>query len=102
MIMVKPAMTYLDLIRQAREPLSPRRSRLPGLSGEFSNDRPPRRRTVFFFFFSFFFFFFFGAQIATAPCSSRSPSIRRAGADFALTYFAMEAARLLDSCDSTS
>ena len=79
MIMVKPAMPYLDLIRQARD-------RFPAplgayqVSGEFSmivaaaqNGWLDRDRAI----------------LESLTC------IRRAGADFVLTYFAMEAARLL-------
>src|ERR1700689_2578612 len=79
MIMVKPAMPYLDIIRQARE-----RFPLPlgayQVSGEFSmmmaainNGWLDRDRTIL--------------ESLTA--------IRRAGADFILTYFAKDAARLL-------
>ena len=79
MIMVKPAMPYLDLVRQARE-------RFPAplgayqVSGEFSmlmaaiqNNWLDRDRAV----------------LESLTC------IRRAGADFVLTYFAKDAARLL-------
>jgi porphobilinogen synthase len=79
MIMVKPAMPYLDIIRQARD-----RFPLPlgayQVSGEFSaltaainNGWLDRDRTIL--------------ESLTA--------IRRAGADFMLTYFAKDAARLL-------
>src|SRR5271157_4422057 len=79
MIMVKPAMPYLDIIREARQ-----RFPLPlgayQVSGEFSmmmaaihNGWLDRDRTIL--------------ESLTA--------IRRAGADFILTYFAKEAARLL-------
>jgi porphobilinogen synthase len=79
MIMVKPAMPYLDIIREARE-----RFPLPlgayQVSGEFSmmmaainNGWLDRDRTIL--------------ESLTA--------IRRAGADFMLTYFAKDAARLL-------
>ena len=79
MIMVKPAMPYLDIIRQARD-----RFDLPlgayQVSGEFSmitaaiqNGWFDRDRAVM--------------ESLTA--------IRRAGADFMLTYFAKDAARLL-------
>lgn len=79
MIMVKPAMPYLDIIRRARE-----RFDLPlaayQVSGEFSmivaaarNGWLDRQRAVL--------------ESLTA--------IRRAGADIILTYFAKEAARLL-------
>jgi porphobilinogen synthase len=79
MIMVKPAMPYLDIIRQARD-----RFPLPlgayQVSGEFSmmmaainNGWLDRDRTIL--------------ESLTA--------IRRAGADFVLTYFAKDAARLL-------
>ncbi len=79
MIMVKPALAYLDIIRDARE-----RFDLPlgayQVSGEFSmmmaainNGWLDRDRTIL--------------ESLTA--------IRRAGADFMLTYFAKDAARLL-------
>jgi porphobilinogen synthase len=79
MIMVKPAMPYLDIIHEAR-----RRFSLPlgayQVSGEFSaltaainNGWLDRDRTIL--------------ESLTA--------IRRAGADFVLTYFAKDAARLL-------
>jgi porphobilinogen synthase len=79
MIMVKPAMPYLDIIREARERFS-----LPlgayQVSGEFSaltaaiqNGWLDRDRTIL----------------------ESLTSIRRAGADFVLTYFAKDAARLL-------
>ena len=79
MIMVKPALAYLDIIREARDRFS-----LPlgayQVSGEFSmmmaainNGWLDRDRTIL--------------ESLTA--------IRRAGADFMLTYFAKEAARLL-------
>jgi porphobilinogen synthase len=79
MIMVKPALAYLDIIREARE-----RFPLPlgayQVSGEFSmmmaavnNGWLDRDRTIL--------------ESLTA--------IRRAGADFILTYFAKDAARLL-------
>jgi porphobilinogen synthase len=79
MIMVKPAMPYLDIIRQARERFS-----MPlgayQVSGEFSmlmaaiqNGWLDRDRAIL--------------ESLTA--------IRRAGADFILTYFAKEATRLL-------
>jgi porphobilinogen synthase len=79
MIMVKPAMPYLDIIRQARDrfdsPLGAYQ-----VSGEFSmlmaaiqNGWLDRDRAIL--------------ESLTA--------IRRAGADFMLTYFAQDAARLL-------
>ncbi|HYL75388.1 MAG TPA: porphobilinogen synthase [Bryobacteraceae bacterium] len=79
MIMVKPAMPYLDVIRQARD-----RFALPlgayQVSGEFSmivaaiqNGWLDRDRAI----------------LESLTC------IRRAGADFVLTYFARDAARLL-------
>jgi porphobilinogen synthase len=79
MIMVKPAMPYLDIIRQARDrfdaPLGAYQ-----VSGEFSmimaaiqNNWLDRDRAIL----------------------ESLTSIRRAGADFMLTYFAKDAARLL-------
>ena len=79
MIMVKPAMPYLDLIRQARD-----RFEVPlgayQVSGEFSmmmaaiqNGWLDRDRAIL----------------------ESLTSIHRAGADFILTYFAKDAARLI-------
>lgn len=79
MIMVKPAMPYLDIIREARNrfevPISAYQ-----VSGEFSmlmaairNGWLDRERAIL----------------------ESLVSIKRAGADFMLTYFAKEAARLL-------
>jgi porphobilinogen synthase len=79
MIMVKPALAYLDILRMARErfdvPLSAYQ-----VSGEFSmimaaaaNGWIDRERVMF----------------------ETLTSIRRAGADFILTYFAKDASRLL-------
>lgn len=79
MIMVKPALAYLDIIREAR-----RRFDVPigayQVSGEFSmiiaaaqNGWLDRERTIL----------------------ESLTSIRRAGADFILTYFAKEAAKLI-------
>jgi len=78
-IMVKPAMPYLDIIREARERF-PTPLGAYQVSGEFSmmmaainNGWLDRDRTIL--------------ESLTA--------IRRAGADFVLTYFAKDAARLL-------
>ena len=79
MIMVKPALAYLDILRMARErfdvPISAYQ-----VSGEFSmimaaaaNGWVDRERIMF----------------------ETLTSIRRAGADFILTYFAKDASRLL-------
>jgi porphobilinogen synthase len=80
MIMVKPAMPYLDIIRQARE-----RFDLPlgayQVSGEFSMIVAAARNGWL--------------DLHRAILESLT-SIRRAGADFTLTYFAREAARLLN------
>jgi porphobilinogen synthase len=79
MIMVKPAMPYLDIIRQARDRFSAPLGAYQ-VSGEFSmlmaaikNGWLDRDRAII--------------ESLTA--------IRRAGADFILTYFAKDAARLL-------
>src|SRR5580704_1508783 len=79
MIMVKPAMPYLDIIREARQRF-PTPLGAYQVSGEFSmmmaaiqNGWLDRDRTIL--------------ESLTA--------IRRAGADFVLTYFAKDAARLL-------
>ena len=80
MIMVKPAMPYLDIIRQARD-----RFDLPlgayQVSGEFSMIVAAARNGWL--------------DLHRAIIESLT-SIRRAGADFTLTYFAREAARLLN------
>jgi len=79
MIMVKPAMAYLDIIRQARDRFSAPLGAYQ-VSGEFSmlmaaiqNGWLDRDRAII--------------ESLTA--------IRRAGADFMLTYFAKDAARML-------
>jgi porphobilinogen synthase len=79
MIMVKPAMPYLDIIRQARDRFSAPLGAYQ-VSGEFSmlmaaiqNGWLDRDRAIM--------------ESLTA--------IRRAGADFMLTYFAKDAARML-------
>ncbi len=79
MIMVKPAMPYLDLIRQARDRFTAPLGAYQ-VSGEFSmlmaaiqKGWLDRDRTI----------------LESLTC------IRRAGADFILTYFAKDAARLL-------
>jgi porphobilinogen synthase len=79
MIMVKPAMPYLDIIRQARDRFTAPLGAYQ-VSGEFSmlmaaiqNGWLDRDRTIL----------------------ESLTSIRRAGADFMLTYFAKDAARLL-------
>jgi porphobilinogen synthase len=79
MIMVKPALPYLDLIRQARD-----RFDVPiaayQVSGEFSMIVAAARN---------------GWIDQTRAMLESLVSIRRAGADFVLTYFAKDAARLL-------
>ena len=77
--MVKPAMPYLDLIRQARD-----RFDLPiaayQVSGEFSMIMAAARN---------------GWIDRERAMLESLTSIRRAGADVILTYFAKDAARLL-------
>jgi porphobilinogen synthase len=79
MIMIKPALPYLDLIRQARD-----RFEVPiaayQVSGEFSMIAAAARN---------------GWIDRTRAMMESLTSIRRAGADFILTYFAKDAARLL-------
>jgi len=79
MIMIKPALPYLDLIRQARD-----RFEVPiaayQVSGEFSMIVAAARN---------------GWIDRTRAMIESLTSIRRAGADFVLTYFAKDAARLL-------
>ena len=79
MIMVKPAMPYLDIIRQARD-----RFQAPlgayQVSGEFSMLMAAIER---------------GWLDRDRAILESLTSIRRAGADFVLTYFAQDAARLL-------
>jgi porphobilinogen synthase len=79
MIMVKPALSYLDIIRRARE-----RWDIPiaayQVSGEFSMIMAAARN---------------GWIDRNRIMMETLTSIRRAGADFILTYFAKDAARLL-------
>jgi porphobilinogen synthase len=79
MIMVKPALSYLDIIRRARE-----RWDIPiaayQVSGEFSMIMAAARN---------------GWIDRERVMMETLTSIRRAGADFILTYFAKDAARLL-------
>jgi porphobilinogen synthase len=79
MIMVKPAMPYLDLVYQARE-----RFEVPlgayQVSGEFAMIMAAARN---------------GWIDCERAMMESLTSIRRAGADFVLTYFAKPAARLL-------
>jgi len=79
MLMVKPAMPYLDVIRAARE-----RYHVPlgayQVSGEFSMIVAAARN---------------GWLDLDRAMMESLTSIRRAGADFILTYFAMDAARAL-------
>jgi porphobilinogen synthase len=79
MIMIKPALPYLDLIRQARDrfdvPLAAYQ-----VSGEFSMIVAAARN---------------GWIDRERAMLESLTSIRRAGADFILTYFARDAARLL-------
>jgi porphobilinogen synthase len=79
MLMVKPAMPYLDLIRQARD-----RFEVPigayQVSGEFSMIMAAAQRG---------WLDLDRAMMESLTC------IRRAGADIILTYFAKDAARAL-------
>jgi porphobilinogen synthase len=79
MLMVKPAMPYLDLIRMARD-----RFPVPigayQVSGEFSMIMAAAQR---------------GWLDLDRAILESLMSIRRAGADIILTYFAREAAKLL-------
>ena len=79
MIMVKPAMPYLDILRQARERFSVPLSAYQ-VSGEFSMIMAAARN---------------GWLDLDRAILESLTSIRRAGADFILTYFAKPAARLL-------
>lgn len=79
MIMVKPAMPYLDIIREARDrynvPISAYQ-----VSGEYSMIMAAANNGWI--------------DLDRAMIESLT-SIRRAGADFVMTYFAIPAARLL-------
>ncbi|HME10106.1 MAG TPA: porphobilinogen synthase [Bryobacteraceae bacterium] len=79
MIMVKPAMPYLDIIRQARERFAAPLGAYQ-VSGEFSMLMAAIER---------------GWLDHDRTILESLTSIRRAGADFVLTYFAPAAARLL-------
>ncbi len=79
MIMVKPAMPYLDIIRQARDRFAAPLGAYQ-VSGEFSMIVAAARN---------------GWLDLDRAILESLTSIRRAGADFMLTYFAKQAARLL-------
>ncbi len=81
MIMVKPALAYLDIVRRVRE-----RCLLPlaayNVSGEYSMVKAAEER---------------GWIDGTRVMMEMLTSIKRAGADLILTYFAKEAARVMNS-----
>ncbi len=79
MIMVKPAMPYLDIIRQARDRFAAPLGAYQ-VSGEFSMLMAAIQK---------------GWLDRDRAILESLTSIRRAGADFILTYFARDAARLL-------
>jgi porphobilinogen synthase len=79
MIMVKPAMPYLDIIRQARDRFAAPLGAYQ-VSGEFSMLTAAIQK---------------GWLDRDRAILESLTSIRRAGADFILTYFSREAARLL-------
>lgn len=79
MIMVKPAMPYLDIVRQARDRFSVPLGAYQ-VSGEFSMIMAAARN---------------GWLDLDRAILESLTSIRRAGADFILTYFAPQAAKLL-------
>jgi porphobilinogen synthase len=79
MIMVKPAMPYLDIIRQARDRFAAPLGAYQ-VSGEFSMLMAAIQK---------------GWLDRDRAILESLTSIRRAGADFILTYFSREAARLL-------
>src|SRR5438105_8037262 len=79
MIMVKPAMPYLDVIRQARDRFSAPLGAYQ-VSGEFSMIEAAARN---------------GWLDRDRAILESLTSIKRAGADFVLTYFAKDAAKLL-------
>ncbi len=79
MIMVKPAMPYLDIIRQARDKFAAPLGAYQ-VSGEFSMLMAAIQK---------------GWLDRDRAILESLTSIRRAGADFILTYFSREAARLL-------
>ena len=79
--MVKPAMAYLDVLRAGRR--GRRRARSPRTRSRASTrwSRRPRRTA---------------GSTATATILETLTSIRRAGADVVLTYWATEVAGMLD------
>lgn len=80
MIMIKPAMPYLDLIRQARDRFGDVPLSAYQVSGEYSMIMAAAAN---------------GWIDHDRAMMESLTSIRRAGADFVLTYFAMPAARML-------
>ena len=79
-VMVKPALPYLDVdpARQGRDPAAGRRVQRQRRVRDGQGGRAPR-----------------ACSTSAPPCSRRSPSIRRAGADIVITYHAKDAARWL-------
>jgi porphobilinogen synthase len=80
MIMIKPAMAYLDLIRQARDRFTDVPLSAYQVSGEYSMIMAAAER---------------GWIEHDRAMMESLTSIKRAGADFILTYFAKPAARML-------
>ena len=79
-VMVKPALPYLDVIRRVKEATRRAGCRLQRERRVF-DDQGGRAQPD---------------TLMSAPsCSSRSPRIRRAGADIVITYFAKDAAAWL-------
>jgi porphobilinogen synthase len=83
MIMVKPAMSYLDIIRRVREecllPLA-----AYNVSGEYAMVKAAEQK---------------GWIDGSSVMMEMLVSIKRAGADLILTYFAKEAARILNASE---
>ena len=80
-VMVKPALPYLDVIARVEGGVRPAGGRLLGV-GRVRDDQGGRRSSA--------------GSTRSARCWRRSPAIRRAGADIIITYFAKDAARLLE------
>ncbi len=75
MVMVKPGLPYLDIVRRVKEEIRRADLRLSGV-GRIRDDRSPPYRMA--------------GSIATRRCLKVSTAFKRAGADGILTYFCAE------------
>ena len=80
MVMVKPGMPYLDIVRRVKDEFQRAHLRLPGVSGEYAMLKAAAQN---------------GWLDHDAVMMESLLAFKRAGADGVLTYFARDAARLI-------